>query len=64
MMTTVMITMMTMTMLMMVVMVCGGFTYEGFTYWYNLSDFCHHHDHVAIDDFIVYENHCYGNVEC
>ena len=23
-----------------------------------------HHDHHVIDDFIVYENHCDGNVEC
>ena len=26
-------------------------------------DFCHHHHHVEIDDFIVYENHCDGNIE-
>ena len=26
-------------------------------------DFCHHHHHVGIDGFIVYENHCNGNVD-
>ena len=32
--------------------------------WVYPPDICHHHHHVAIDDFIFYENHCDGNVEC